>query len=80
MKPIGGSLDPLAWAKFPRSANALDRVIQASKDGDERFVEILSGHVRDGVCDDQGRLLLVWSDGRWVRPPWYVRENYERSA
>lgn len=66
LSPIGGGLDPLAWAKFPRSANALDYVIQASKTGDERFVETLAGHVRDGVCSASGKMLRRWDSGQWV--------------
>jgi hypothetical protein len=80
LNPLKPDLDPIGWAKFPRSANALDHIIQASKAGDERFRDILAGHVRDGVCDDKGQLLLMWSDGQWVRPPWYVRANYDQRA
>lgn len=75
-----GDIDPLGWAKFPRSSVALEYVIQASKDGDERLTEILASHIRDGVCDEQGKLLRVWSGGQWVRPAWYARANYERAA
>jgi len=73
-------LAPLRWAAKPRSQQAIDLLKAGSQEGDKRLQEILAGHVRDGVCDDQGRLLLVWCVDQWVQPPWYVRANNERMA
>lgn len=73
-------LDPLKWAKFPRSQAAIGHVFEGSRQGDERFKQILEGHIRDGVCDEQGNLLLVWCAGQWVKLAWYVRVNNERRS
>lgn len=74
------SFDHLGWAKYPKSKQAIDLLKAGAMEGDKRLEEILAWHIRDGVCDDHGNLLQVWSGGQWVRPAWYVRANYERSA
>ena len=63
---IGDELDPLLWAKKPKSQQALDLLAAAAKEGDTTIVGILSGHVRDGVADDKGKLLSRWDGLRWV--------------
>jgi hypothetical protein len=30
------------------------------------MVEILAGHVRDGVCSDSGKMLMRWDGLRWI--------------
>ena len=58
--------------------NGLDLLMSGVKSGDPRLAEIFAGHVRDGVCDANGTLLLVWSNEKWVAPAWYMRANHER--
>jgi len=58
-------LDLLLWATKPKSQQAIDLLKAGAQEGDKRLQEILAGHVRDGVCDDQGRLLMMWCDGQW---------------
>ena len=78
LDPIAVGMDPLLWARRPRSQNALDLLMFGVKSGDPRLAEIFAGHVRDGVCDANGTLLLVWSNEKWVAPAWYMRANHER--
>ena len=59
---------------------AIGHVFEGSRQGDERFKQILEGHIRDGVCDEQGNLLLVWSGGPWVKPAWSVLANHGRRS
>lgn len=59
------SLDPLRWAKLPRSQAALDLLSAWAKSGDDVPAEILAGHLRDGVCDDKGKLLVRWDGARF---------------
>ncbi|HRF11312.1 MAG TPA: hypothetical protein PLR37_04125 [Candidatus Accumulibacter phosphatis] len=63
---IGGDLDPLGWAKRPRSQCALELLIQGAKDGDARLAEIHAKHLADGVCNDAGALLMRWDGLRWI--------------
>ncbi len=63
---IGEELDPLLWAKKPKSQQALDLLAAAAKEGDTTLVGILARHVRDGVADDKGKLLARWDGLRWV--------------
>ena len=73
-------LDPLRWAAKPRSQQAIDLVMAGAQEGDKRLQEILACHIKDGVCDDRGSLLLVWCVDQWVKPAWYVRANNDRRA
>lgn len=67
MIAVGGDeLDPLGWAKRPKSAYALHAAIGLAKAGDQRFVEILAKLVADGVCLGCGKLLFRWDGIRWV--------------
>lgn len=59
-------LDPLLWAKKPKSQQALDLLTAGAKELDARLVEILTGHVRDGVCAESGNLLVRWDGMQWV--------------
>ena len=59
-------LDPLLWAKKPRSQCALTLLRAGAVEGNKALAEILDGHVRRGVCNDQGKLLMHWRDGAWV--------------
>lgn len=63
---IDEELDPLLWAKKPKSQTALNLLRTGANEGDARLVEILSAHVRDGVCDESGKLLQRWDGLRWV--------------
>ena len=58
------SLDPLLWAKLPRSQSALDLLVTGVA-GDARLAEIHAKHVADGVCSLKNELLLVWDGLRW---------------
>ncbi len=79
---VGGDLDPLLWAKEPRSTQAFEAVVVLAKDGNETFQGILSKLVEDGICTADYRLEYVWSlaEQGFVRPAWYVRANCERAA
>jgi len=68
MKAFDEHLDPLLWAKRPKSQSAMDLLIRGvkQKDGDQRLVEIHSGHLANGICDESGNLLLRWDGVRWV--------------
>ncbi len=66
MKAVAEGLDPLLWAKRPKSQQALDLLSVGAKEGDARMVEILAGHVRDGVCSDSGKMLMRWDGLRWI--------------
>lgn len=58
--------DPHLWAKHPKSQTALNLLIAGAKEGDARLADILAGHLRDGVCDENGKLLFRWADGAMV--------------
>ncbi len=66
MKAAAGELDPLLWAKKPKSQQAIDLLSAGAKELDARLVEILTGHVRDGVCAESGKLLVRWDGVRWI--------------
>lgn len=66
LNPLSDDLDPLLWAKKPRSQCALNLLRSGAVEGNKALAEILSGHVRRGVCNDQGKLLMRWRDGAWV--------------
>ena len=59
-------LDPLLWATRPKSQTALTLLAEGAKEGDARLADILAGHVRDGICDGNGKLLYRWAEGAWV--------------
>ncbi|HNH18235.1 MAG TPA: hypothetical protein PLE72_12300 [Azospira sp.] len=61
-----GELDPHLWAKRPKSQTALNLLMAGAKEGDARLADILAGHLRDGVCDEKGKLLFRWAEGAWV--------------
>jgi hypothetical protein len=64
---IGDSdLDPLLWAKKPKSHHALQAVFDCATVGDPRFVEIKASLIRDGVCDESGRMVRRWDGNRWA--------------
>lgn len=60
-------LDPLLWAKRPRSQCAMDLLHAGVHEGDTQLTEIFSGHLRDGVCDDKGNLMMRWNHEQWRR-------------
>lgn len=66
MKAAAGELDPLLWAKKPKSQQALELMATGAKEGDARMAEILAGHVRDGLCTESGNLLVRWDGMRWI--------------
>lgn len=61
--PSMDTLDPLEWAKKPRSQVALDFLRRGAELGDSKLAGILSGHVTAGVCDAEGRNLRKWWNG-----------------
>ncbi len=64
--PDLGTLDPLEWAKKPRSQWALD-FLRRGSEYDHRLLDILTNHMESGVCDDTGQNLLKrWDGQRWV--------------
>lgn len=66
MIAIGGSsLDPLLWAKKPKSALAFSYVLDLVEKGDERFREILTDLQRQGITDGE-KLLKRWDGQQWV--------------
>lgn len=67
LQSIGGSIDPVGWARRPRSQIALDFLRRGSERGDERLRQILADHKESRVCDETGlNLLERWNNGRWV--------------
>jgi len=66
LNPISEDLDPLLWAKRPRSQCALSLLRTGAAEGSGELATILSSHVRDGVCDESGKLLMRWDGLRWV--------------
>lgn len=61
-----GGLDPLLWAKRPKSQQALDLLTAGAKGGDERLSAILEKHLADGVCNEAGKLLMRWDGVTWI--------------
>ncbi len=70
-------LDPLIWAKRPRSQTALDLVQKGVNEGDSRLIEIHAEHIRNGVCDNAGKLLRRWDGLRWQK---IADERYRDAA
>ena len=66
LNPISEDLDPLLWAKRPRSQCALSLLRTGAAEGSGELATILSSHVRDGVCDESGKLLMRWDGLRRV--------------
>lgn len=62
----GGDIDPLLWAKRPRSTHALEHLLQCVKEGHSSLANILSKLISDGVCTAEGKLLKRWDCGQWV--------------
>ncbi len=77
MIPLNDDLDPLGWAKRPKSAYALHAVIETAKVGDPRFMAILEKLVADGVCTEAGKLLLRWDGMQWM---WVSADDRYREA
>lgn len=59
-----GPSDPLAWAKYPRSFEAMQAVREGAKKS-RRLRAIYEEHVASGVCDKDGKLLLIWDGAIW---------------
>lgn len=74
MRPeaVGGDLDPLGWAKRPRSQCALELLMQGAKDGDAMLAEIHGQHLACGVCNAAGRLLVRWDGLGWAAEDRYA--------
>ncbi len=68
MSLVNEDLDPLLWAQRPKSQTALDLLMAGAKEGDTRLAEILAGHLRDGVCNEAGKLLQRWNGNSWAKP------------
>lgn len=66
LNPISEDLDPLLWAKRPRSQCALSLLRTGAAEGSGALATIFAGHLRDEVCDEHGKLLLRWDGLRWV--------------
>lgn len=67
LKPITENLDPLLWAKKPRSQTALDYVRRGAAEGNADLKAILEKLIVDGVCTDKGSLLRRWDGIGWVQ-------------
>lgn len=68
LESISANLDPLLWARKPRSPTALDFVRRGAS-GNKELSAILQQHVADGVCTENGDLLLRWDGFQWVSVP-----------
>lgn len=67
LESLSGGLDPLLWAKKPRSQTALDYVCRGAAEGNADLKSILEKLIADGVCTDKGRLLRRWDGIGWVQ-------------
>jgi len=65
MKAFDEHLDPLLWAKRPKSQAAAD-LIKSGVSSDRRLKEIWRQHISDGICAKDGNLLQRWDGLRWV--------------
>lgn len=72
-------LDPMLWAKHPRSSNAIDAVFSGANTSGA-LAEIRDKLIADGICSEKGQAEYLWSQvaQKFVRPPWYVRVNHAR--
>lgn len=68
LESISANLDPLLWARKPRSQTALDFVRRGAS-GNNELSAILQQHIADGVCTDSVDLLLRWEGCQWVSVP-----------
>lgn len=59
------SRDHLSWARRPASHIAFAEVKKLAE-SDFTFRVILNKHIEDGICTDEGKLLMVWGNGIWV--------------
>jgi len=65
LESLSGCLDPLAWARNPRSQTALDFVRLGSA-GNTDLLKILEKHIADGICTEDGKLQRSWDGLQWV--------------
>jgi hypothetical protein len=67
LQAITGDIDPLGWARRPRSQTALDRLRDGGCSGGVAELQaIVTRHVEEGVCTAEGRLLKRWDGLQWV--------------
>lgn len=62
-------MEPLDWARFPRSQYALDSIMVGVREGNSELKRILAGLVEMGMCD---------AEGKAIHPLPYERKNGER--
>ncbi len=62
---ITDEIDPLLWAKRPKSQAAAD-LIKSGVASDRRLEEIWRQHIADGICAEDGKLLQRWDGLRLV--------------
>ena len=65
LESLSGCLDPLLWAKNPRSQTALDFMRRGAA-GNTELMEILRRNIADGICTDDGNLLRRWDGLQWA--------------
>lgn len=65
MSAVNEDLDPLLWAKRPKSQAAAD-LIKSGVSSDGRMAEIWQQHIADGICAEDGSLLHRWDGLRFV--------------
>ena len=65
MKAFDEHLDPLLWAKRPKSQTAAD-LLKSGVSSDRRMEEIWRQHIANGICAEDGSLLHRWDGLRWV--------------
>lgn len=53
---LANDLDPLNWARFPRSQTAVDFLVKGAAH-DLRLADILAEHRESGVVSDRGELV-----------------------
>lgn len=58
----------LHWCHFPRSQRAIDFLLAGAKEGFPQLKKAAEHLVKEGVIDDKGRALKLWSAGGWVKP------------
>ena len=62
---MSDSLDPMMWAKRPKSQTAAD-LLKSGVSSDRRMEEIWRQHIADGICAEYGKLLQRWDGLRFV--------------
>lgn len=65
LESLSECLDPLLWARNLRSQTALDYVRRGSADNAD-LLAILQKHIADGICTENGNLLLRWEGFQWI--------------